>query len=163
MNLEPAIRASPRPRTLFQRLGYDILRVMARCVAVWLFGLRVQGREHWPASGGGLVCANHQSHFDPPLVGMTCSRRMNYLARDTLFNVPGLKQLIHFLDAIPIDPRSPTGEPIRYRKDAEALVVWGVGDNGSDDGGDVVEKPGHRPGDVGSVVPTAPQPAPPSE
>src|SRR6185436_16558080 len=28
---------------------------------------------------------------------------MNYLARDTLFNVPGLSLLIAFLDAIPID------------------------------------------------------------
>jgi 1-acyl-sn-glycerol-3-phosphate acyltransferase len=82
---------------------HDTLRVMARCVGVWLFGLRVQGREHWPPAGGGLICSNHQSHFDPPLVGMTCDRRMNYLARDTLFKVPVLKQVIHFLDAIPID------------------------------------------------------------
>ena len=80
-----------------------MLRVLARLVSVWVFGLRVAGRENWPAEGGGLVCANHQSMFDPPLVGLTCSRRMNYLARDTLFRVPGLKQLIAFLDAIPID------------------------------------------------------------
>jgi 1-acyl-sn-glycerol-3-phosphate acyltransferase len=90
-------------RTLVQRLGYDVLRVLAQTVSVWLFGLRVEGRENWPGEGGGLICANHQSMFDPPLVGLTCSRRMNYLARDTLFRVPGLSQLIAFLDAIPID------------------------------------------------------------
>jgi len=104
---------------------------MARCVAVWLFGLRMQGREHWPASGGGLVCANHQSHFDPPLVGMTCSRRMNYLARDTLFNVPGLKQLIQFLDAIPID-REGGGlaglkETLRRLKAGELVLIFPEG------------------------------------
>ncbi|MCU0878434.1 MAG: 1-acyl-sn-glycerol-3-phosphate acyltransferase [Pirellulaceae bacterium] len=91
------------PRSLFQRLGYNALRVLARLVGVLVFGLRVAGREHWPTEGGGLVCANHQSFFDPPLVGLTCDRRMNYLARDSLFRVPGLKQLIAFLDAIPID------------------------------------------------------------
>ena len=90
-------------RTLLQRLGYDALRVFCRFVAVWLYGARISGREHWPARGGGLICANHQSMFDPPLVGLTCPRRMNYLARDSLFRVPGLAQLIHFLDAIPID------------------------------------------------------------
>ena len=131
MNPEPAARSAPRPRTLFQRVGYDVLRVMARCVAVWLFGLRVQGREHWPQSGGGLVCSNHQSHFDPPLVGMTCSRRMNYLARDTLFNVPGLKQLIHFLDAIPID-REGGGlaglrETLRRLKAGELVLIFPEG------------------------------------
>ncbi len=91
------------PRSLFQRLGYNALRVLARLVGVLVFGLRVAGREHWPTEGGGLVCSNHQSFFDPPLVGLTCDRRMNYLARDSLFRVPGLKQLIAFLDAIPID------------------------------------------------------------
>ncbi|HEX5103067.1 MAG TPA: lysophospholipid acyltransferase family protein [Pirellulaceae bacterium] len=131
MNLEPASRGSPRPRTLFQRVGYDVLRVMARFVAVWLFGLRVQGREHWPQSGGGLICSNHQSHFDPPLVGLTCSRRMNYLARDTLFNVPGLKQLIQFLDAIPID-REGGGlaglkETLRRLKAGELVLIFPEG------------------------------------
>jgi 1-acyl-sn-glycerol-3-phosphate acyltransferase len=90
-------------RTFVQRLGYDTLRVLARLVSVLVFRLRIAGRENWPAAGGGLVCSNHQSFFDPPLVGLTCDRRMNYLARDGLFRVPVLKQLIHFLDAIPID------------------------------------------------------------
>jgi 1-acyl-sn-glycerol-3-phosphate acyltransferase len=70
---------------------------------VSLYGLRVAGRENWPATGGGLVCSNHQSMFDPPLIGLTCPRRLNYLARDTLFRVPVLAPLIKFLDAIPID------------------------------------------------------------
>src|SRR5262245_5862027 len=95
--------AGSSQRTLTKRLGYDALRVLCRTIAVWFYGLRVAGRENWPEDGGGLVCANHQSMFDPPLVGLTCPRRMNYLARDTLFRVPGLKQLISFLDAIPID------------------------------------------------------------
>jgi 1-acyl-sn-glycerol-3-phosphate acyltransferase len=103
LNFELRPPSPSRRHTFVQRLGYDALRVLARTVAVWLYGLRALGRENWPAAGGGLVCANHQSHFDPPLVGLTCSRRMNYLARDTLFRVPGLSQLIAFLDAIPID------------------------------------------------------------
>ncbi len=90
-------------RTLAQRLGYDTLRVFARLTSVIFFRLRVKGREHWPANGGGLVCSNHQSFFDPPLVGLTCDRRMNYLARDSLLRIPGLAQFILFLDAIPID------------------------------------------------------------
>src|SRR5262245_3070230 len=96
-------QSSALRRTFAQRLAYDAFRVLARTVGVWFYGLRVEGREHWPAEGGGLVCANHQSMFDPPLVGLTCPRRLNYLARDTLFKVPVLSQLIKFLDAIPID------------------------------------------------------------
>src|SRR4029079_18129503 len=71
--------------------------------ACWVCGRRIVGRESWPAAGGVLFCSNHQSMFDPPLVGLTCPRRMNYLARDTLFCVPGVSQLITFLDVIPHD------------------------------------------------------------
>jgi len=121
----------PTQRTSFQRWGYDALRVVLRFIAVWLYGLRVEGRENWPAEGGGLVCANHQSMFDPPLVGMTCSRRMNYLARDTLYRIPVLKQLIQFLDAIPID-REGGGlaglkETLRRLKAGELVLIFPEG------------------------------------
>lgn len=118
-------------RTLAQRVGYDTLRVLARLAAVPLFRLRVEGRENWPTTGGGLVCANHQSFFDPPLVGLTCPRRMNYLARDSLFRVPVLKQLIAFLDTIPID-REGGGlaglkETLRRLKAQELVLIFPEG------------------------------------
>jgi 1-acyl-sn-glycerol-3-phosphate acyltransferase len=124
-------RSAGSSRTLVQRLGYDALRVACRTIGVWLYDLRVEGREHWPSTGGGLVCSNHQSMFDPPLVGLTCARRMNYLARDTLFRVPGLSQLIAFLDAIPID-REGGGlaglkETLRRLKAGELVLIFPEG------------------------------------
>jgi 1-acyl-sn-glycerol-3-phosphate acyltransferase len=129
--LAPTAGPRSRQRTLAQRLGYDALRVLARTVGVWLYGLRVAGRENWPADGGALVCANHQSMFDPPLVGLTCNRRMNYLARDTLFRVPLLAPLIKFLDAIPID-REGVGlaglkETLRRLKAGELVLIFPEG------------------------------------
>lgn len=41
--------------------------------------------------------------MDPVLVGLTCNRRMNYLARKTLFRNPLFAWLIRTLDAIEID------------------------------------------------------------
>lgn len=118
-------------RTLAQRLGYDAFRVLARWFGVVFYGLRVVGRENWPEHGGGLVCANHQSSFDPPLVGLTCPRRMNYVARDTLFRIPLLAPLIRFLDAIPID-REGTGlaglkETLRRLKRGELVLIFPEG------------------------------------
>jgi 1-acyl-sn-glycerol-3-phosphate acyltransferase len=124
-------RRPPLARTRAQRFGYDALRVLCRMLAVWLYGLRVEGREHWPPAGGGLVCANHQSMFDPPLVGLTCPRRMNYLARETLFDIPVLKHVIAFLDAIPID-REGGGlaglkETLRRLKAGELVLIFPEG------------------------------------
>src|SRR5262245_48127074 len=124
-------KSNAAQRTLSQRLVYDAFRVLARMVGVGLYGPRLAARDHGPASGGGLVCANHQSMFDPPLVGLTCPRRMNYLARDTLFRVPVLSQLIAFLDAIPID-REGGGlaglkETLRRLKASELVLIFPEG------------------------------------
>src|SRR4051812_25027796 len=118
-------------RTFTQHLSYDAFRVFARWFGVWMYGLRVEGRENWPATGGGLICSNHQSMFDPPLVGLTCPRRMNYLARDSLFRVPILAPLIRHLDAIPID-REGTGlaglkETLRRLKAGELVLIFPEG------------------------------------
>ena len=119
------------PRSFAQPIVYSLLRSLARLFAVTCYGLRCEGRENWPAAGGGLVCSNHQSFFDPPLVGLTCPRQMNYLARVTLFKVPVLKQVIEFLDAIPID-REGTGlsglkETLKRLRAGELVLIFPEG------------------------------------
>lgn len=90
-------------RTKAQVIVYDILRVLARSISPVLMGFRALGRENFPTTGGALVCSNHQSHFDPIIVGLTCDRRLNYVARKTLFGFLPFRILIEFLDAIPIE------------------------------------------------------------
>ena len=118
-------------RTFSQRLVYDLLRVLARLVVVWFFRFRVAGRENWPATGGALICANHQSFLDPPLVGLTCSRRLTYLGRTTLFENKLLAPVIRFLDTIPID-REGGGlaglkETLRRLKGGDMVLIFPEG------------------------------------
>lgn len=149
----------PRRRSWLQRTGYDLSRVLARLVAVGLFGLRVSGREHWPGQGGALVCANHQSMLDPPLVGLTCPRRLNYLARKSLFDVPLLGPVIRFYDAIPID-REGSGlaglkETLRRLRAGEMVLLFPEGTRTRD--GEVGPlKPGLLPVVRRSQVPLIP-------
>jgi 1-acyl-sn-glycerol-3-phosphate acyltransferase len=65
--------------------------------------LRVIGRRHMPRSGPVLVLANHQSFFDPVLVGLASTRYLTYVARETLFRNKFFAGIIRSLDAIPID------------------------------------------------------------
>lgn len=128
-----------------QQIGYDTFRVTARLVGTVCFRLRWEGSEHFPKTGGALICSNHQSYFDPILVGLTCNRRMNYLARDTLFHSPVLAPLIRYLDAIPID-REGGGlaglkETLRRLKAGEQVLIFPEGTRTSD--GEVLPlKPG---------------------
>jgi 1-acyl-sn-glycerol-3-phosphate acyltransferase len=88
---------------LAKRVWYDFLRVFFRLLGVCTCQVRVFGRENIPATGAVLVLSNHQSHLDPILVGLCFDRRLNFVARDTLFGFPPFRWLIYSLDAIPID------------------------------------------------------------
>jgi len=118
-------------RSLLSRLWYRVLRRVCQLTAVLVFGLRHWGRENIPAEGGVLVVANHQSNLDPPLVGMGCFRRMNYVARLTLFGFAPFRWLINSLDAIPIDQEgiglSGMKESLRRLKRGEMVLIFPEG------------------------------------
>ena len=95
-------------RSFAKRLGYGFLHIFCRLFGVILFRIRVKGREN-QVPGGALICSNHQSFFDPVLIGLAFEERMNYLARKTLFKFPPFRWLIEYLDAIPIDRESTAG------------------------------------------------------
>ena len=67
------------------------------------WGFRAVGRHHLPRTGPVLLAANHQSFFDPVLVGAAAPRRLAYLARSTLFTNPLFSRLIRHFGAVPID------------------------------------------------------------
>lgn len=123
-------------RSLTKRLGYRACQVLARLFSTPLFRVRVLGRENVPAMTGGLVCANHQSYFDPILLGLAVDRRLNFLARDSLFRNPPLKWLMKFFDAIPID-RDRSGfaglkETLRRLKQDELVLIFPEGTRSRD-------------------------------
>lgn len=89
--------------SLVRRVGYAATHIAARFFAILAFRIRVHGRRYGRPSVGGLVCSNHQSYLDPVLVGLALDRRLNYLARASLFRNALFRKLIEFYDAIPID------------------------------------------------------------
>ena len=98
-----AAMTPPVQRSLGNRAWQVALKFVCRMAAVAMLNIRVAGRERVPASGGGLVLSNHQSNFDPVLIGLSCERRLNYVARTTLFRSPFFRLIVSGLDAIPID------------------------------------------------------------
>ncbi len=80
--------------------------------------------------------SNHQSNLDPVLVGLACHRRLNFLARRTLFDSAGLRWLIESLDAIPID-RDGSGlgglkETLKRLKRGEMVLIFPEGTRTTD-------------------------------
>ena len=85
------------------RVWYDTVFWSSFTFFTFGFSLRRSGWANMPAAGPVLVVANHQSMFDPVLVGLASRRYLSFLARSTLFAQPGLGPVIRSLNAIPID------------------------------------------------------------
>jgi 1-acyl-sn-glycerol-3-phosphate acyltransferase len=90
-------------RSLLRRAWYELLKRSLQLAAVLAYRVRYSGQRNIPAKGGVLVVSNHQSHLDPPLVGLGSTRPMNYVARSTLFKFAPMGWLIASVNAFPID------------------------------------------------------------
>ncbi|WP_408006544.1 lysophospholipid acyltransferase family protein [Pseudalkalibacillus sp. A8] len=66
------------------------------------YKLRVSGLENVPKEDGVLICTNHISFLDPPLVGCSSGRTVHFMAKAELFKVPVLKSILPGIHAFPV-------------------------------------------------------------
>jgi 1-acyl-sn-glycerol-3-phosphate acyltransferase len=59
--------------------------------------------ERVPRTGPVIIVSNHASYLDPPLVGSGVFRQVNFLARDTLFDVPVVRWILRRWEVVPVD------------------------------------------------------------
>jgi 1-acyl-sn-glycerol-3-phosphate acyltransferase len=93
----------PARPNLTGRLFYDFVYWSSFTFFGLGFSYRRRGWANVPKEGPLLLVANHQSMFDPVLVGLASRRYLSYLARKNLFEQPVLAPVIRKLNAIPID------------------------------------------------------------
>lgn len=65
------------------------------------YRLKVYGKKNFP-KGGGIICSNHCSFIDPPLIGVSCPGKVHFLGRDTLFKSSFFAWLIRKLNTHPV-------------------------------------------------------------
>jgi 1-acyl-sn-glycerol-3-phosphate acyltransferase len=63
---------------------------------------RVTGRQNVPRSGGVILAPNHVSYSDPPVVGAAVRRRVRFMAKWELFQIPVLGRIIRNVGAFPV-------------------------------------------------------------
>ena len=68
-----------------------------------LFRCRVYHPERMPLTGPVIIASNHESYLDPPFVGSSFHRPINYLARENLFSNWLSGPFLSSLNAVPVD------------------------------------------------------------
>lgn len=74
---------------------------------------RTYGIENVPKEGPLVIVSNHASDLDPPIVSVCMRRPVAYMAKEELFKVPILKQIITLYGAYPVQRGSADRSAIR--------------------------------------------------
>lgn len=81
---------------------YTSFRAFFRLFFSVFFRWKIIGAENVPSQGPVIVCCNHISNFDPPLLGSSLERQVHYMAKEELFRVPVISFLVTKFGALPV-------------------------------------------------------------
>ncbi|WP_027964477.1 lysophospholipid acyltransferase family protein [Halalkalibacillus halophilus] len=81
---------------------YKFAKLVVWIVFKFLFQIKIIGKKNVPKSGPTIICSNHISNFDPPVVGITCPRDIRFMAKEELFEKKGIGLLLRNLQAFPV-------------------------------------------------------------
>ena len=81
---------------------YSICRLILLVLFKLLFRLQTIGSDFIPRKGAFIIASNHLSNLDPIVVGIASPRRLSFLAKEELFQLPILSQLLPLLDVVPL-------------------------------------------------------------
>ena len=103
----PARRAPP------QGAAWAVSRAVLSRTAQPYLGVLARGADRIDPGCGGLLLANHQSFLDPVVLGLPLDRSVTFLARDSLFRVPGFGRYLRAMKTLPIARGAPATAVMR--------------------------------------------------
>ncbi|GAA3725651.1 lysophospholipid acyltransferase family protein [Salinicoccus jeotgali] len=110
---------------------YNVVKSLVKGFYYSRFKVRVIGEDRIPATGPVLICSNHSSEYDPPLIAINVKREMSFFAKSELFKIPVLGFLISHLNAIPVDrgkgDRAALKKSVEKLKEGNMLLIFPEG------------------------------------
>jgi len=100
-------------RNLFHAFYYWInVLTWIRLIMLLVIRRDVQGVERLPRRGGLILASNHLNLADPPIITAVMPRRIVWMTKQELFDIPVFGVLYHLFGCIPVQ---------RFRADLRAL------------------------------------------
>ncbi|GAA0599761.1 lysophospholipid acyltransferase family protein [Virgibacillus siamensis] len=81
---------------------YKFAKTVVAILLFPLYRIKVIGKENVPKEGPVIICSNHISNIDPPVVGITSPRDIYFMAKGELFEKPVLGKLLTKIHAFPV-------------------------------------------------------------
>lgn len=72
----------------------------------FVYRIEVHGLENVPEDNKYIVCANHLSTLDPPMLAAVLPRRISFMAKQELFDIPFIRWWLDWLGAFAVNRES---------------------------------------------------------
>ena len=95
---------------------YCFAKVVCNVVCKLWFKLEYYGMENLPTDRGYILVGNHQSYWDPVMMGLKLDTTLTFMANEKLFHKPVLAPIIRGLGAFPVNLKKPDMTAIRTAK-----------------------------------------------
>ena len=107
---------------MFYRLVRGLFYLYFKCLYSWEFS----GMENIPSGGSFIICANHTSWFDPPMLGclLPGTKRIHFMAKQELFEIFIIGPMLKKLGAFPV--KRDTADRSAIRRALQVLEEGGV-------------------------------------
>lgn len=90
-------------RTIFQ---FIICRIFYMIRLKLVYNLKVEGLENVPKDNEYIVCPNHLSTLDPPMLAAILPRRISFMAKKELFDIPFIRWWIDWMGTFAVNRES---------------------------------------------------------
>lgn len=87
---------------MLSAFGYSLGAHFFRVALAPFTRRRVVGLENVPHTGAAILAPNHISHFDPPLIGISADRQVDWMAMEELFENPVLAAALRWIGSFPV-------------------------------------------------------------
>lgn len=115
---------------------YKLLSSLAWLALKSGFYLRVEGMENLPKRGGFILASNHSSNLDPVVLGAVSCRRLDFMAKQDLFEIFFLGWLISKVGSFPVKrgsaDLSAIKEAVRRLSSGHAMLLFPEGSRSND-------------------------------
>jgi len=129
---EPGNRAKKRKiGTMLHKIFRPIFWILFRTGFAIFGGLRTEGRENVPLTGGALITPNHVSDCDPVAVGVSMPRDAFTMAKEELFDMKMVGPIMRVLNGFPVKRYTADRNALRFAEDrlkeGEAVIIFPEG------------------------------------
>lgn len=104
---------------------------LLRVATKLLFGLKVENANMVPMHCGVIIASNHPTYLDPLFIGCACRRRVSFVAKRPIFNMPLLRTLLWLDDCIPVSRSAGDVKALRQcikrLNDGDAIAIFPEG------------------------------------